>query len=374
MSAADDPETSGASRPLSLRTLSSRPSPPTAFPVEAPYRMRPDLARLDGPVFEVRSDDDALRAEKAVALRQRPQRVRVPDPGRDADAVAADVAATLPRIAELRPDAITPATSVAQAQAQVQAQAGSPVTVVDVRGRAWAFPALDSEAHELLQAAPPATRVADALALSLPDDLAWMRDDGAAGRASLLHVSFPSHWTPDARAGASLAELHGPVADGEALRAASTALMRAIVRKGPFLRFVWSVQPTPALDLHPEADHGSDDSVDSNVDSSVDRGEGAGGGPASPIDGAVARNWFRVERQTTLPFPAAGLALFAIRVQVAPLAQVLAAGPGRAARLAASVRSMSAGVRAYKGLGAADTLLEELDAWTESESGANGGH
>ncbi len=336
MSAADDSDASGAS-PL----IPSRPPQPPPFPVEAPYRMRPDLARLEGPPFEPCPGDEALRAEKARALRHRPERIRVPDPKRRGDAVALDVAATLPRIAELRPDAITPATFAA----------APAVTVADALGRAWTFPALDEEAGELLRASPPATRVADALALSLPDDLAWMRDDGAAGRASLLHVSFPSHWAPDARAGASLAELHGPVADGEALRAASAALMRAIVRKGPFRRWVWSVQATPALDLHPESGQGA-----SHV-----AGDGDGAGP--PAASVVERAWFRVERQTTVPFPAAGLSLFAIRVRVAPLAQVLAARPGRAARLAASVRSMSAGVRAYKGLGAADALLAELDGW-----------
>lgn len=339
MSAADGPDTSGASRPISSRPFQALP-----FPVEAPYRMRPDLARLEGPAFEPCPDDDVLCAEKARALRHRPERIRVIDPGRGADAVAADVAATLPRIAELRPDVITPARFAAVAA----------VTVTDALGRSWTFPALGEEAGELLRASPPATRVADALALSLPDDLAWMRDDGAAGRASLLHVSFPSHWAPDERAGASLAELHGPVADGEALRAASAALMRAIVRKGPFRRWVWSVQATPALNLHP----GAGDEIGD--------GDGVGAGPEA--EGVVARAWFRVERQTTVPFPEAGLALFAIRVRVAPLAPVLAAQPGRAPRLAASVRSMSAGVRAYKGLGAADALLAELDAWVEAGS------
>jgi len=338
VSAVDGPAASGRARP----SCSPSSDPASPFPVEAPYRTRPDLARLEGPAFPRLPDDDALRAQKARALSERPERIRVPDLGRGGDAVAADVAATLPRIAELRPDLITPATlAVAPA-----------FTVADVHGRAWAFPTLTAEAAELLRACPPATRVADALALSLPDDLAWMRDDGAAGRASLLHVAFPSRWAPETRAGASLAELHGPVADGAALRAASAALMRAIVRKGPFRRWVWSVAETPALDLHPKRCTGPVDA------------------PASPSEGVVAQGWFRLERQTTVPFPAAGLALFAIRVQVAPLAQVLTERPGRAALLAASIRSMSSKTRTYKGLAGADALLAELDRWTEAEAQA----
>lgn len=250
------------------------------------------------------------------------------------------MAATLPRISETRPDVVI---------APSAAPTAVPVTLADALGRPWAFPRLGPEARDLLEGSPRATRLADALALSLPEDLVWMRDDGVAGRASLLHVSFPSHWAPDARAGASLAELHAPVADGEALRAASAALMRAIVRKGPFVRAVWSLQSTAALDLHPGASR--------SAGPPTEHGAGA------PVGGIVAGTWFRVERQTTVPFPSAGLALFAIRVHVTPLRRVLEAVPGRAARLAASVRSMSAGVRAYKGLADADALLEELAAW-----------
>ena len=379
MTAVDDPASAGGSQSSPRSPWSRSPSPhpssphtsslcPVApFPVEVPYRTRADLARLEGPAFPRLPDDDALRALKARALRERPERIRVPDPGRGADAVAADVAVTLPRIAELRPDVIRPADLETDLAGNLETErAGDLVPaastiVTDVHGRAWAFPALGPEAAEALRACPPATRAADALALSLPDDLAWMRDDGAAGRASLLHVSFPSHWAPDARAGASLAELHGPVADGEALRAASAALMRAIVRKGPFRRWVWSVQATPALDLHPQArTEGDDGAAPAPIGS-----EGSEGS-----EGVLASAWFRVERQTTVPFPEAGLALFAIRIQVTPLAQVLDERPGRAARLGASIRSMSAGARRYKGLVGADALLEALDRRAEGEAEA----
>ena len=371
----DDPASAGGS-PSSPSSPSSRsPSPHSSsphpsslcpvspFPVEVPYRTRADLARLEGPAFPRLPDDDALRALKARALRERPERIRVPDPGRGADAVAADVAATLPRIAELRPDVIRPADLERDLETGHAGDlvAAASTIVTDVHGRTWAFPALGPEAAEVLRACPPATRAADALALSLPDDLAWMRDDGAAGRTSLLHVSFPSHWAPEARAGASLAELHGPVVDGEALRAASAALMRAIVRKGPFRRWVWSVQATPALDLHPQAQPERDDGA-------APAPIGSEGSEGS--EGVLARAWFRVERQTTVPFPESGLALFAIRIQVTPLAQVLDERPGRAARLAASIRSMSAGARRYKGLVGADALLEPLDRRAEGEADA----
>jgi hypothetical protein len=301
--------------------------------------MRADLVPLAGAPLARGSDDEALLAAKRDALRVRPARIRGLDPDRSLAAAAADVAATLPTLARLRPDVVRPAGA---------AEAGA--LLGPDRGRAWAFPRLDEEACDLLERSPEPLRLADALALSLPEDLAWMRDDGAEGRASLLHVAFPSRWAPEARGGASLAGLHGPVADGERLRAASAALMRAIVRKGPFERHVWSLASSPALDLHPEANEGA-----------PVRAPDAASGP-------LASTWWRVERQTTLPFPEAGLALFTIRVAVARLDAVLAAGAGRAARLAAALRSMSPAVRAYKGVADPAALLEALDGLAGAEA------
>ena len=308
------------------------------FPVEAPYRVRADLARLDddAPALPRFTDDDAVRDAKRTALRTRRSRVRVLDPSRDPADLTRDVASTLPALAAARPD-------VVQAGARADAW-----TAVDPDGTAWCFPRLEPSDPLL---APPGERasegsggssLADALALSLPEDLVWVRDDGGPGRASLLHVAHPSRWEPERRAGASLTELHDPVADGAALRAASAALMRAIVAKGPFRRYVWSLAPGAELDLHPRATRGKERS-----------------GPWT-VDGA----WFRVEIQTTLPVPDAALALFTIRLRIAPLRAVLDVDRSRAARLAASIRSMSAEVRRYKDLdGDLRRLLDELDGW-----------
>lgn len=327
------------------RTGARTGAPPVPFPVDVPYRMRADLTRLDGSPFREGPDADRLRTAKLDALRFRPERVRALDPKRSPAAIAADVAATLPTLARLRPDVVRPAAA---------SEAGA---VDDPAGqRAWAFPRLADEVLGRVADAPWPTRLADALALSLPEDLVWMHDDGEGGRAALLHVCFPSHWPPDERGGAGLAELHGPVADGERLRAASAALMRAIAEKGPFERFVWSLAPSAALDRHPR----------DRRRSGRPPGPGATtGSDADPIDAG----WFRVERQTTLPFPDARVALFLIRVLVAPLREVLAVEPGRAARLAASIRSMSPEVAVYKGVAdGGPALLEALDAWAGRES------
>lgn len=309
------------------------------FPVEAPFRMRADLVRLDdadASLFERRPNDTAMLAEKRRAYRDRTSRIGVPDPERNDVDIAHDVAATLPLIAKLRPDVV---------------QAGrsrSAWTAEDPSGQAWWFPNLD--AHDPLltshrnadRVGPAWSPLADALALSLPEDFAWMRE----GRASLLHVTFPSHWAPEQRAGATLADLHGPVADGDALRKASAALSRAMVAKGPFRRHVWSLTPTAELDRHPTR--------------GFEAAESQG-----PVDLAgIDDRWFRVEVQTSLPCPSAGIALFTIRLHVTPLREVLTHDPTRASLLAASIRSMTPQVRRYKGLAqAGERLLRELDAW-----------
>lgn len=317
------------------------------FPVETPYRMRADLARLDGPAVPRLPDEATLLAAKREALRMRPDRIRAADPERAPEDVARDVAAGLGALARVRPDVVRPA--VPDDASTLHGAYGA-WTARDPGGRAWTFPTLAADDPTLHARPddPPWAGLADAAALALPEDLVWMRDDGGPGRASLLHVAFPSHWEPERRGGASLHELHAPVADGERLRAASTALMRAIARKGPFRRHVWSLNPTASLDRHPRA-------------------LAEAGAPAGPAGGTgVADTFFRVEVQTTLPNPDAGVALFLIRVRVAPLAEVLDEAPGRAGRLAASIRSMSPAVRAYKGVREADRLLRELDEWDES--------
>lgn len=208
-------------------------------------------------------------------------------------------------------------------------------------------------AWEHLAGLSPGLRLLDALALAVQEDLVWMgpgaRAGGAAatagaghGSADVLHVCFPSGWDPGARAGASFEALHRPVPGRERLEAASAAVMRALLTRGPFVRYVWSLAPSGALDRNPRHERAA----------RVNRPEAL---------------WYRTERQTTAPLPRQGRALFTIRVYTAPLPRVLAAGgPGmegeRRMRLAAAVRSMDDATAAYKGVAG---LREELLHWLE---------
>jgi hypothetical protein len=181
-------------------------------------------------------------------------------------------------------------------------------------------------------------RLADEVTLRQPADLVVLRRT-APGRlaAELLAVAFPSGWAPRRRAGASFEELHSPVAEGERLLAAASALSEALVTKGPFLQHVWGLQPDRRLDHDPSAPD-------------------AWRRPDEPVDPAAWR--LRVERQVTVPLPALERALFWIRPTLTPLGEL---SPADRATLAAAVASMSPASLAYKGLsGDRDRLVRWL--------------
>lgn len=346
------------------------------FPVGEPYRVRPDLQRLDGPPFRLDGAWPAYAAEKLHLLRAAPERARVLDPQRDGPRLGGTVEALAHLIARQLPDAV-------RADGEDWAFPRLGVRLVGAERapepahegvRLEALAELDAEAPEPRQGAPlretavllaqialrhlrpldPVERLLDAVALAVQEDLVVMRTEGGEGpgRAELLHVCFPSHWDPAARAGASLAELHGPVPHGQRLRDAGPQLLRAMTELGPYQRFVWGLEPSFALDRHPSAPT-----------------------PAWPDDPRTLpdRVAFRVERQTTHPL-ADGRALFTIRVYVASLRTVLKGHPDRARRLAGALRSMDEPLLAYKGLtGRRELVLDALERLSSAPAGGGSG-
>jgi len=207
--------------------------------------------------------------------------------------------------------------------------------------RAFVRERLASEAPDRLAAAD-ADRDAkgpwDAFGRALQEDLVVMhRGADGGGRAIVVHVSFPSGWRPEHVAGTSFRAIHGPVpgfpgpsrtAEEEAARleeervreAASRSMMDAMVKRGPYVRFVWTVCADATLDHHPDA------------------------GLRAP---KTRITHFRVERQLTWPFPDVDASLFVIRTFVYP---VEALGAERCRTLAAALTNMPPEIRRYKGL------------------------
>jgi hypothetical protein len=190
-------------------------------------------------------------------------------------------------------------------------------------------------------------RLFDALALTCQEDIVIMRGvpDGI-DIAEALHVCFPSGWDPREKAGTNFATIHMPVAENDKLVGSSQNLMKALLTKGPYVRFGWGL--------------GADFDLDNHTASPRRRM------PADALgnpDQVAANVWIRAERQTTYPMPALGRGLFTIKVYVNPLIERVQAEPYMGQRLINLIESATPAVRAYKGFAEyAEPLLEWLYA------------
>ncbi len=285
------------------------------FPVTAPHRVVPAPRAHDGPVaVEL---DDAWPA----AVTRRLERLTTDEPGvlvrdprdRDDDGLGRALRAAwrlLPRLDHL---------GVA-----VDLDSGTAVRT---------GPTLCAAATDALLARTGLDLLAVGWLLACSDDLVVLRRDADGLRAELLAVAFPSGWPPRERAGASLRELHAPVADGERLQRAAAPLSAALLGRGPLRQHVWGLDPDGRLDRDPSAPDA----------------------PAPPP--GPAGWWLRVERQTSVPLPALDRALFTIRPHLVPLTTLT-----REQRrvLAAAIASMSPQSRRYKGI---EDVADELVGW-----------
>ena len=169
-----------------------------------------------------------------------------------------------------------------------------------------------------------------------------------------MAVCLPSRWAPQGKVGKPFAEVHAPVADGARVVAAAGALARLVVGETRWERFVWTISPEPRLHQHPA------------------RGEVAWPAPdasrtlADDADALVAGASFRHERQTFIPLPTSGSAVFTIHVDSQPLGAA-ACSPVAALRLHAALASMSPAVLAYKNL---QVPRERLLAWLSRRAGS----
>nr|WP_145546721.1 heme-dependent oxidative N-demethylase subunit alpha family protein [Variovorax boronicumulans] len=198
----------------------------------------------------------------------------------------------------------------------------------------------DQETLACLRALPPDWRLPGLLSLAFAEDFAVL--DSASTAIPWLAVALPSHWAPEQKVGRPFAAVHAPVADNALLLQAAQGLARLVGGPGRWERFVWTVVPHGQLQAHP--DHV----------------------PAHGWDGvAVERAWWRTERQTFMPVPGAGQAVFTILVDVRPLADVIDT-PARAARVHAAIASMGEAVLAYRGLA---PVRDALLAWLAARLG-----
>lgn len=298
--------------------------------VAVPFRMQPGLRRLapGTPQLTPNRPGDAALQAKLQVLAHHADEALLQAPGFDAAPVLEQLVA---HAAQEHPAALRIARDGLEA----------PLLGWSLRGGRVAGDG-PAPIGAALAALPPGWRRAGLLALAFAEDFAVV--DGATATIPWLAVCLPSHWSPRQKVGRHFAEVHAPVADNRVLLAASDHLARLVTGQERWERFVWTVSPDGALDHHPGRTRlppwrAGDDA-----------------------DALAARAWFRTERQTFIPAPALGQAIFTIHVEVRPLAAAITA-PDEAARLHDAIASMSEAVLAYRGLVAArDRLLAWLAA------------
>ena len=194
------------------------------------------------------------------------------------------------------------------------------------------------EVGRCLAALPPGWRLAALLSLAFAEDFAQI--DARSAQIPWLAVALPSHWAPEQKVGLHFAQVHAPVANSAMLLAAAGGLARLVGGPSRWERFVWTITPRPTLNAHPAL-------------------QPALSWRDADADGVAAQAWWRTERQTFVPVPAAGLAVFTILVDCQPLAQAITQ-PAQAARLHDALASMSPAVLQYRQL---QRVREPLLAW-----------
>jgi hypothetical protein len=206
----------------------------------------------------------------------------------------------------------------------------------------WMRATLAADAPELLARADADTAARnpfDALGRAVQEDFAVL-DRGAAGegRTLVVHVCFPSGWRPERLAGASFSAIHTPVPSFAKPDAAARSMVSAMIDRGPYVRFVWTLSVDDALDHHP------------------DSGLRAPWPNEHPAEGTT-RGYLRVERQVTVPLVGADASVFLIRTYLYALDTLDA---GQRAVIRAALDAMPEDVRAYKGLPTAERVFADV--------------
>ncbi len=194
-------------------------------------------------------------------------------------------------------------------------------------------PAIGRKVAAWIDAQSGLDRFGDALALACQEDLVIMRmlEDGRH-RAESLHVLLPSTWNPREKYQQSFSTIHEPVADSSRLIASANNVMKAIVNKGPYVRFGLSLTTMPNLDSHPDHEKPWDPSW------------------LEDLDLLASKCTVRIERQTTYPMPDLCRALFTVRIYTTPLLELARCRPDLIPRLGAILRSASPAILEYKGM------------------------
>ena len=164
------------------------------------------------------------------------------------------------------------------------------------------------------------------LGLAIEDDVVIMHE----GKLEACMVAFPSSWNAGEKMGKTLAELHEPIADNEALLRASNGIMRAMTSGQSYHRYTWGISSLNGYSNHPLYEKPEFDSLDNLT--------------------------FRVEHERTATVTQGTTAVFLIHVDTYPLKEVLKTDFGL---IKGAIDSMTDSVLEYKNLFKVKELMNE---------------
>jgi hypothetical protein len=215
-----------------------------------------------------------------------------------------------------------------------------------------AFPALGERSYTLMMQYTGIRRVGLMLSLSIQADQAIMRHTESEPNtdvAESLFVALPTHWNPAEKLGQSLSTIHQPIGDGERLVRSSPRLIDAMINKGPFFRYNWSLANLPALCQNHVL-------IDGHALKRNHLSE------APDPQSLLEMLYFRVERQTFLHYPTLKRGVFFIQIYQRPLITALKS-PEHVQTLHDAVTSMTEPQLEYRAMEVMrDKLLAGLDA------------
>jgi len=198
-----------------------------------------------------------------------------------------------------------------------------------VAAQAWLTETLEREGQTAAARLP-----LPELGRELVEDFAVLHvDETGADRTIVVHACFPSGWRPEQILGQSFANTHARVPAFEAVARKAENLTLAMVSRGPYVRFVWTISADAELDHHPE--HGR----------------------RALWSAQTPRGYLRVERQTIVPLPSASGSLFLIRTYLYGFDELPSA---ERAVLASALEQLPPAVVRYKQLDAALPRALEL--------------
>lgn len=193
-------------------------------------------------------------------------------------------------------------------------------------------PEVEAAAIQFIQSQIPAPSTLEDIALMVPEDLAIVTTNGTQDWLAFGHLCAPSHWALEEKIGRSFATAHQPVPGFHRTAAVAPKMIDAMVNKGPWVRFVWSLESDDRPNHHPDAPPG------------WDQAEWWG-----RQFKAKQRFWVRVERQCLIPLPQVQSALFTIRLSWWPMEEILPQ-PHLKQPLIQALQGMTEAERAYKGI------------------------